>query len=212
MEIIDLSIELNDSTRVQGEDTGYSDPPVIFEPWVEFEHKGYRVTKIEMCAHSGTHVDVPYHFVRDGKTTSDFHISSFVGWAVVMDFVNKGPISIEMVLPFKGRIAGRRNVVPVIRNGVTDRFTSQARQEILSWRPSAVLMGEGINIDETYAESTEFLNAGILMIMNSDHSAVAKIRDNDLIVAAPLKATRLEAAPVRLFAIRGLAEKASNFG
>ena len=204
MEILDLSVPVDEDTRVQSESTGYSDPPVRFETWLEIEHK-YHITKIEMGAHAGTHVDVPCHLVKGGKTTSDYRVASWVGWAVVMDFRGKGPISVEMILPYKGRVAGKQYVIPVLRNGVTDYFTDVARQEFLSWRPQAVVMGEGINIDELYEDSSAFLKAGVPMIMNANHQMVAEVKDNDLIIAAPLKLTGLEAAPMRLIAIRGLA-------
>lgn len=32
-----------------------------------------------MCAHNGTHVDAPFHFVRDGKTIDEVGIEPFVG-------------------------------------------------------------------------------------------------------------------------------------
>ena len=28
----------------------------------------YNLTAFSMCAHNGTHVDAPYHFLHDGKT------------------------------------------------------------------------------------------------------------------------------------------------
>ncbi len=204
MKIIDLSVTLDESTRVQGESTGYMDPPVRFEPWLDLEHK-YRITKIEMGAHAGTHVDVPCHLFAEGKSISDYPIDYWLGWAVVMDFLGKGPISVEMVLPYRSRIASKRYTIPILRNGVTDYFTSTARDEFLSWQPQAVIMGEGINLDERYEDSTIFLRADVPMIMNANHEMIAEVRDNDLIIAVPLKVSGLEAAPVRLIAIRGVA-------
>ena len=28
----------------------------------------YNLTSFQMCAHNGTHVDAPFHFIKDGKT------------------------------------------------------------------------------------------------------------------------------------------------
>ena len=28
----------------------------------------YNLTAFSMCAHNGTHIDVPFHFINDGKT------------------------------------------------------------------------------------------------------------------------------------------------
>ncbi len=204
MEILDLSIPVNEDTVIPSMDTGISDPPVRFEPWVEMAHKGYRITKIEMGIHSGTHCDVPSHFVEDGKTVTDYPAEYWVGWAVVMDFRGTGPITIDKILPYKGRIANRLNTIPVLLNTHSDVFTEAALKEFLSWNLHAVLLCEGINLDENMIESSEFLKAGIGMIMNPDYEMVAKVKDGDLIVAVPIKFTGLEAAPMRLIAIRGL--------
>ena len=37
------------------------------------------LTKISMCAHNGTHVDAPYHFLDDGKTLEQIPLEAFVG-------------------------------------------------------------------------------------------------------------------------------------
>lgn len=37
------------------------------------------LTTFSMCAHNGTHVDAPFHFLKDGKTIDLMPLSSFVG-------------------------------------------------------------------------------------------------------------------------------------
>ena len=39
----------------------------------------YNLTAIHMCAHNGTHVDAPYHFINDGKTIDKVSLENFVG-------------------------------------------------------------------------------------------------------------------------------------
>lgn len=39
----------------------------------------YNLTAFAMCAHNGTHVDAPFHFLHEGKTVDQMDISSFVG-------------------------------------------------------------------------------------------------------------------------------------
>ena len=36
-----------------------------------------------MCAHNGTHVDAPYHFLDEGKTIDQVDLKRFVGYAYV---------------------------------------------------------------------------------------------------------------------------------
>ena len=43
----------------------------------------YNLTAFEMCAHNGTHVDAPYHFIQDGKRIDQIAIEKFIGPAYV---------------------------------------------------------------------------------------------------------------------------------
>lgn len=37
------------------------------------------LTAISMCAHNGTHVDAPFHFIQDGKTIDRISLDCFIG-------------------------------------------------------------------------------------------------------------------------------------
>lgn len=39
----------------------------------------YNLTKLSMCAHNGTHVDAPLHFIADGKSIDQLPLEPFVG-------------------------------------------------------------------------------------------------------------------------------------
>lgn len=41
------------------------------------------LTEFHMCAHNGTHVDAPYHFINEGKTIDQVALERFVGYAYV---------------------------------------------------------------------------------------------------------------------------------
>lgn len=41
------------------------------------------LTAFNMCAHNGTHVDAPYHFIDGGKTIDQIDMKRFVGYAFV---------------------------------------------------------------------------------------------------------------------------------
>lgn len=45
----------------------------------------YNLTCFSMCAHNGTHIDAPFHFVEDGKTVDRIDLESFVGMAYVAE-------------------------------------------------------------------------------------------------------------------------------
>lgn len=43
----------------------------------------YNLTALSLCAHNGTHIDAPYHFIQDGKTVEQLPLEKLVGWAYV---------------------------------------------------------------------------------------------------------------------------------
>ena len=43
------------------------------------------LTAFNMCAHNGTHVDAPYHFLNDGKTIDQVDLDKFIGPAYVCE-------------------------------------------------------------------------------------------------------------------------------
>ena len=45
----------------------------------------YNLTAFNMCAHNGTHIDAPFHFIKDGKTIDDICLEAFVGMAFVAE-------------------------------------------------------------------------------------------------------------------------------
>lgn len=45
----------------------------------------YNLTEFSMCAHNGTHVDAPFHFVNNGKTVDSISLEAFVGMAYVAE-------------------------------------------------------------------------------------------------------------------------------
>ena len=43
------------------------------------------LTAFSMCAHNGTHIDAPFHFIKDGKTIDAICLEAFVGMAYVAE-------------------------------------------------------------------------------------------------------------------------------
>ncbi|MCR5716262.1 MAG: cyclase family protein [Lachnospiraceae bacterium] len=51
------------------------------------------LTALSMCAHNGTHVDAPYHFIKDGKTIDEVSLDRWIGYAYVA--AHHGPVSAQ---------------------------------------------------------------------------------------------------------------------
>ena len=58
----------------------------------------YNLTCFTMCAHNGTHVDAPNHFIKDGKSIEQMPLSCFMGWCTVVE--HQGDVTKEDALKF----------------------------------------------------------------------------------------------------------------
>jgi len=65
----------------------YPDDPCPEKKILKSMEKGelYNLTAFNMCAHNGTHIDAPFHFVKDGKTVDEICLESLVGMAYVAE-------------------------------------------------------------------------------------------------------------------------------
>ena len=45
----------------------------------------YNLTAVSMCAHNGTHIDAPCHFIMYGKAVDEIALEAFVGMAYVAE-------------------------------------------------------------------------------------------------------------------------------
>ena len=46
----------------------------------------YNLTEFSMCAHNGTHIDAPAHFLKGGKTVDEIPLEKTVGYCFVCEF------------------------------------------------------------------------------------------------------------------------------
>ena len=89
MKVIDLTLEVYDGLR-----TYASHPPISVAQQSTFESskdryippcEGFESRLLAFSDHSGTHVDAPIHFIRNGETASEMAIERLVGSAWLLD-------------------------------------------------------------------------------------------------------------------------------
>ena len=70
------------------------------------------LSALRMCAHNGTHVDAPYHFIDSGKTVDQVSLERFVGYAYVAS--HEGDLSAEGAesILAKARAAAENSGIP----------------------------------------------------------------------------------------------------
>ena len=78
---------------------------------------GYNITQLGTSTHQGTHLDVPYHFLADGKTVDQVPLERFFGPAVLVDLAPGGalepktPITVAMLRLHEAKFHPRAKVL-----------------------------------------------------------------------------------------------------
>ncbi|GAE37584.1 arylformamidase [Halalkalibacter akibai] len=93
MKIIDISQTLSNNTPVWPGDTPFS----FKLNWTKEESGSVNVGTFTMSAHTGTHIDAPYHFSNDGSRVSQLPLNSYIGTALVVDVRSTSSISLQTI-------------------------------------------------------------------------------------------------------------------
>jgi arylformamidase len=120
--IIDLTLPLGGEATVC---PGH--PPVILEPLHTHEVHGRSNTRMVFSIHTGTHVDVPYHFISDGLTVDQFPLERLMGMAVKVDLRGKAkantPITVEDIRTAPGfPPGGLKDKIVILHSGWNEKM------------------------------------------------------------------------------------------
>ena len=146
------------------------------------------LTAFSMCAHNGTHVDAPAHFIAGGKTVDELPLDATVGMACVIS--HEGDISAahakEMLsvagnckkLLIKGNATLTLEAAHVLADAGIDLFGNESQTVGPESAPMAVhliLLGRGIALLEGIVlkhvpEGRYFLSAAPLNLGGADGS------------------------------------------
>ncbi len=153
----------------------------------------YNLTAFSMCAHNGTHVDAPFHFLKNGKTVDAVPLEAFIGKAFVAEHQGSVSGSDAAVILEKAKKqdpeAAKRILIKgdaVVSSGAAEVFASSgilllgnesqtvgpkdAPMEVhLILLGAGVILLEGIRLEKV-PEGVYFLNAAPLNLFGADGS------------------------------------------
>jgi kynurenine formamidase len=200
--VIDLTLPLDNGFPPFVDADGFQDPQFTAIPWATLERQGYRVHRLEMGTHTGTHLDAPAHFHTEGKTVDVIPARSLVGPAVVIDVRHWGQVAAASLAPYAARVSdGGLPLFLADEAGVL--LTTAAVDAVRAWRPGSILYaGQFVDEGERYHHNRVWLGAGIPLVTDLDAAAAATVRDGDLIVVAPLRLLGMDGSPCRVLALR----------
>lgn len=64
-------------------------PGILFEEAVNIDASGYQLWKLTIYEHTGTHIDAPLHFAKDGTSVADLPVENLVAPLCVIDLTAK---------------------------------------------------------------------------------------------------------------------------
>lgn len=153
----------------------------------------YNLTAFSMCAHNGTHIDAPFHFIKDGKTVDSISLDAFIGMAYVVEYhgIVSGEAAVEILEKAKNQnlqaakrilIKGDAEVsaeaakvfaedgILLLGNESQTVGPENAPMEVhLILLGANVVLLEGIRLSEV-SEGVYFLNAAPLNLSGADGS------------------------------------------
>ncbi len=170
--------------------------------------EAYDLSGLELSAHSGTHIDVPAHFVPGGKAIDQYQVENFVFSALVLDIddrrcvmassVEKADIRQGEAVLFRteNSVSGR------CRNGVFSEsyvHLSPAAADACVAKGVALVGIDYISIEKygdlDFPAHRTLLSAGVLVLEGIDLARVQPGRFT--LFCFPLKMRGAEASPTR---------------
>jgi arylformamidase len=190
-----------------------------------FHDRDFRSNSLlQISTHTGTHVDAPYHFIKDGVTIDQLPLEKIVGKAVLLDLRRvsspKRGFSLDQVEQAVGKkeIEGK---ILILHSGWirekwgTMEFYSEnpfLTQEAVDWLVGRKIRSIGVDfaidnpdqsalpLEKKFPIHRTFLSHGIPHIENLFNLELID-RDEFLFVALPLKLYQCNGAPARAIAI-----------
>ena len=167
------------------------------------EGSPYNLTAFGMCAHNGTHVDAPSHFIADGKNIDEVPLKNFVGPAYVAE--HEGALTADDAIAVleRAREADSKAVKRILIKGkvvVTEEAAAVfAEAGILLYGNESQTVGPE---DGPMAVHQKMLGAEIVLLegirLTEVHEGVYFLN------AAPINLGGTEGAPCRAILMEGI--------
>jgi arylformamidase len=185
------------------------DPPVNMQRISSIESgDSANVTQISMSCHTGTHVDAPHHFIKNGKTVENLSMDLLVGRAYVLHLPDVDMITASVLMnadipPRTRRLLFKTRNSEYWTNGGRDFQTNFVG---LSVDAAELLVDRNVRlVGIDYLSIAPFklgkpvhtilLNAGVVVIEGLDLSQVSQGRYT--LHCLPLKLAGADGAPTR---------------
>lgn len=169
----------------------------------------YVMSDVELMNHVGTHIEAPFHCLKDGADLSQIPIEQLAGEAVILDLTNaeaEGGVTLEQVQSAASLAGGIESGDIVFgQMGRTKYFSTAALQWLVDQEMKLMGVDSGgveLMHDETHANVNHLVlfRANIPLIENlTNLAAVSQPRVQ--VYAMPVPVKGLDAFPLRVIAV-----------
>ena len=157
------------------------------------------LSSFSMCAHNGTHVDAPYHFLDEGRTINRMGLEPFVGNCYVVR--HEGDVTAEdavYILEKSGTIGAAQRILIAGKATVTAEAAYQFAEA------GILLLGnesQTVGPEEAPVEVHQILlGAGIVLL---EGIVLTDVEEGEYFLsAAPLNLAGCDGSPCRAFLIK----------
>lgn len=150
------------------------DPAVVLERVTKLEEgRNSNGSRMAMSVHTGTHVDAPYHFLKDGSTVEKMPLKTLIGRAYVIHIAD----DVDMITPKELEDA---------------EIPPRTRRVLIRTRNSKIWAKDPRNFHKDYvgvsAEAAEYLVKRGVKLLGVDYLSVAPYKNTKPTHVALLKA------------------------
>ena len=189
------------------------DPPLRFDQHRVLEASGYRLTRLTLGTHCGTHVDAPSHYLPDGPTVDMLPLESLIGRAVVLDMPGRPRAVIEPDDLARFERLFQPGARVLLRTGWEARYGGQdyyTDHPGLSAAAARWIAGRRVALLGFDTPSPSLDTQVVHRILLADSVALVIVEslvnlhslpDEFTLVVLPLKLTGLDGSPVRAIAV-----------
>ena len=172
MKTIDLTQTLYDNMPVYP-----GDPEVIVKEIHTLDKEGWNMRNMTFTTHIGTHVNVPYHMIKDGKRLDAYSLASFFGEAEIYN-------ATTIFSKTKGILFRDQNI------------DKQIAEILIENKPKFIGLSEKFEFDIELEKL--LLDNEIISFENL--SNIEKLPDTFMFYGVPLNIKESDGSPVRAFA------------
>jgi arylformamidase len=174
------------------------------------EGEWYVMSDVELMNHVGTHIETPFHCLKQGQDMSGLTLDQLVGEAVILDLREAdaaGGVTLAQVQDAAAHAGGIRagNIVFGMMGGTTRYFSTAALEWLVSQGMKLMgvdSMGVELTHDTTHANVNHLVlfRAGIPLIENLANLEQLS-RPRVQVYALPIPVKGLDAFPLRVVAV-----------